>query len=694
MDENDRLTPHALRLAALLGDERGAEILAELQKISLRGRRSRRIESQESQESLHSGAGHIGVWDIFDTSDGRALRRQNRASSELRMWADVPEVRGKGAARRVVLVGESSARGFLLDPALTPCEVLASRLEQRAGPGAYQCVDLAHTGASLEDVTELLEKVPRIDPDVLVLYVGNNWSVPHYSVADLDALSRELRSGGYAAMRRAFWPLVILPKARLILARIEEILRRGVHVVVVIPEFNLREWIPPANVEVPVLPPEAFVGWYELRRQAEAALRDRDWSALPPLAHQMRLLDEGCSPVTGHLLGRALEALGDGAGAREAYEDSRDSVCGLLIGYTPRVTRCVQELLVSFCKQNGLAQVDLRKLLAANDLPDTPDRYHFLDFCHLSESGIDIAMSAVAQAIHQPPTANNVIVQRSETNGQSKLSAPDRAASHVIAACYNAYNKQPAPVLRRHLRAALEIWPDALELARALLAVVEGAGPLWTNRQLSRLTAQPQFARYLQMLVARRAESLGLWTLRACLAEIMPVREPLPSAGPTYWIELLEVPEGPPGLGHTAPNFTAGRSYLQATARRTLLYFLQRPDHHTEVEITYRMPAMKSMEPALVDINRVPIGTLPYTREWSSVKLRDDGRSQGICELEIQWPVGSVDYDGRRTADTFALSCGDFPYVLPVFGEIYSARVFAALSGGWGGSSDPRGAGR
>ena len=674
MDENDRLTHHIQRLAALLGDERGAEILADLQKISLRARRSQRHQSASSQQSASPDPRDIGVWDIVDSAEGRALRRQNREPGELRMWADVSEVPGKGKARRIVLVGESSARGFLLDPVLTPTGVLASRLEHLAGPGAHQCVDLAHTGASLEDVTELLAKVPHIDPDVLVLYAGNNWSVPQYSVADLDALSRELRSGGYVAMRRAFWPNVVLPRARLLLARVEEMLSRGVEVVVVIPEFNLREWVPPPNVDVPVLPSEVFVEWYELRRQAEAALEDARWNDVPPLAHRMRVLDEGCSPVTGHLLGRALEALGDGAGAREAYEDSRDSVCGLLLRYTPRITRPAQDLLVSFCERNGLRHVDLRKLLTADDLPEMPDPRHFLDFCHLSDSGMDLAMSAVAAAIHQPCTASKGLDRRVPKTVRTGLSCRDRAASHIMAACYNAYNKQPAPVLRRHLRIALEIWPGSTELAGALLDVLDGAGPLWTNPQLSRLTALPQFARYLEMLMARRAESLGLWTLRACLAEIMPDHEPPCSPG-TCSIELLEVPEGPPGFGHKVPNLTAGRSYLQATSRCTHFHFQQTQEQLSEIELTYRMATMESMEPALVKADRTPVGVLPFTRAWSSIRLPLAAKSPGICELEIQWPVGPIDYDGRRRADTVALSCGDYPYVLPVFGEVFSARI-------------------
>jgi hypothetical protein len=221
----------------------------------------------------------------------------------------------------------------------------------------------------------------------------------------------------------------------------------------------------------------------------------------------------------------------------------------------------------------------------------------------------------------------------------------------------------------------LEIWPDSVALMGALLDVLEGVGPLWTNPHLSRLMAVPQIARYLEMLVARRAESLGLWALRRCLAELVPDRSPPPAAARPRWIELLEVPEGPPGFGHTAPNFTSGRSYTQATSRRTRLHLPLPAPCSCEIELTYRMATVDADGPAHVEVNGAPIGTLPFVREWSSARLRLTVGAPGIAYLDIGWPLGAVDYDGRRSADTAALSRGDFPYVLPVFGELYSARL-------------------
>ncbi|MFG2121004.1 hypothetical protein [Streptomyces sp. NPDC048710] len=67
-------------------------------------------------------------------------------------------VPAKADARRVVLVGESAARGFLLDPGLTPADVLQGELADGAEP--VQCVDLARTGAGIADLAGLVESLP------------------------------------------------------------------------------------------------------------------------------------------------------------------------------------------------------------------------------------------------------------------------------------------------------------------------------------------------------------------------------------------------------------------------------------------------------------------------------------------------------------------------------------------------------
>jgi hypothetical protein len=482
-------------------------------------------------------------------------------------------------------------------------------------------------------------------------------------------------------MRDAFWPTVVLPRAKLLLARIEELLILGTEVIVIIPEFNLREWCPPPAIDLPVLPSESLITWYQLKDQAEIALQAQLWNAIPPLTRQMRLLDEGCSPVTGYLLGRALEALGDGSGARAAYEESRDSICGLLVSYSPRITRPAQDLLIEFCKEHTLSYVDLRELLAADDLPQTPDPQHFLDYCHLSASGIDLAMSAVAAIIQRSRAVKDGVGYQESTRVRLEISPDDRAASHLMAACYNAYCGQPATVLRRHLRATLALSPNLLRHMAALLDLLEGIGPMWVNSQLYYLIEIAQIRRYLETLIARRAESLGLWVLRSCLAELLPDRIQLVSHDQKCWIELLEVPTGDLGVGHTAPNFTTGRCYIQATSRSSHLYFALNRASSLEIELNYRMMMTAGAGSiASVAVNDIVVGALPFAPQWSLTRLCTGIGVQGVNRLTIQWPIGATDYNAHRNSDAAALSRGDYPYVLPVFGEIYSVCIHLPAS--------------
>jgi hypothetical protein len=140
----DSLRRRADALARLLADERGAEILAELQKLGLEtGSSAARPRGAVGTSLARADAAQeqavVGAWLAVSGPGGTELRRRELPADELRGWADVERVPAPDGAARVVLLGESSARGFLLDPVLTPALALSRRL---AEAGEYQVVDL------------------------------------------------------------------------------------------------------------------------------------------------------------------------------------------------------------------------------------------------------------------------------------------------------------------------------------------------------------------------------------------------------------------------------------------------------------------------------------------------------------------------------------------------------------------------
>ena len=174
---SEALKPTAQRLANLLGDAHGAEILAEMQRLAALLRDGAGPAVDQAACSLPAAApaeGEVGIWLAERLADGVALRRRDMTGMNPWHWADVSYVPPAGDARRVVLIGESVARGWGYDPAFNPTMALSRQLD-RAAPGDYQCVDLGVAGATAEALTRLVDQLPAMEPDVVILFAGNNW---------------------------------------------------------------------------------------------------------------------------------------------------------------------------------------------------------------------------------------------------------------------------------------------------------------------------------------------------------------------------------------------------------------------------------------------------------------------------------------------------------------------------------------
>jgi len=667
----EEMRTEANRLAALLADVRGAEILAGLQQLAAAVRDPQALLPGGGcgAAGLPGGPGDVALWHAERVPGGTELRRRN-LDGQLGCgginpwyWSDFDYVPPPHGARRVVLIGESVARGWAYDPMISPFLVLSRQLDKLA-PGRFQCVDLAQSGATAEDLIGLIRQLPALEPDVVVVFAGNNWAcLPEAPTLDFMADSvSAVRDGGYPQLRRCFLDSVIMPRAQKVR---NELLRLhaacGTQIVVVLPEFNLWGWVPPAGIDLPVISADGFATWHQLRAGAERARGQGRWPEVLTAAGQMAALDGGTSPVPGQLIGQAGVALGDGAAARAGLEASRDALTGLGITDTPRTTSGIRELLAAFARDHGFALVDMGAAVASAEVPQLPDPRYFFDYCHLTDEGMELVMSRVAEVVAGVPAQT--------ARAGPGVEPPLRAFMHVVSAAHGAYHGQGTGYVRTHLRLAVAACPDMPAAMTWLLDVLEGAGPFWARPAIEHLAGLGPGSALLSPVLLSQSMPPELWALRACLAEeLSRVVVDAPAAA-----DLLVAPTRE---GFRPANWSKPRAFYQATAHRSVFCFAARGPADAALHLRYRMPG-PARSAAAVTVNGTDIGTIPPSPRWATASLGCPAAviRPGVNELSISWPVPQVVDGDRQARDVSAMTRGELPYVLPVYGELFEASL-------------------
>ena len=419
---------------------------------------------------------------------------------------------------RVCLFGESAAAGYLYAPHLTPAGVLEAQLLAVAGEGAAEVIDLARTNETLSSMVATLESAVQIQPDVLVLFAGNNWNLLETPEVSPYAPSVTARQS-YAAAWRAAGPAgpVALAAERLrevaatAFERVALIARAiGVPVILVVPEVSLAGWesrqpvgwlpaVGPAGAVRPlagsaaavrplgepeeeICPPggpPSIARWYRLLARARRHLEHGAWTAVARAAKAMRGLDGGANPTSWRLLANARLGAGDERAAAAAARAEVDAAAYPTLAClgAPQATTLAQGLVRQAANRHGFACVDLPEVFAAHTGSPLPGRRLFLDYCHLTAEGIAVAMAAVAcEALRLAGMDAGELGWRELLRRLPPLRvpAPVEAVARLGAAVHGAHRLlavgPKVPLLEAWCDAALDASPGIESAMRDLLA--------------------------------------------------------------------------------------------------------------------------------------------------------------------------------------------------------------------------------
>jgi hypothetical protein len=610
---------------------------------------------------------------------------------------------------RVCLFGESAAAGYLYAPRLTPAGVLEAQLRAVGGDEHFEVIDLARTNERLSTLVETVRAALQIQPDVLVIWVGNNWNLletPEISpyAAETEACRRYARLLGEEGI------------AGIVRHASEELRRRAgdavdtialiartvqIPVVLVVPEVNLGDW---ETLQPPTWNSERGLGeWYERLGAALRLLEEGEWAEARRCARSLIEIDGGSCSTSWRLLAKAAVGEGDLKAAEAACRAEIDAASypTLAALSAPQAGTLARGILLGKGKEHGWMVVDLREVFARITGESLPGRRLFLDYCHLTIEGIRIAMAAVASRVlevsglvEEPFDAQAILARA----GDLPLSPETAATACLGAALHTAHRLLPVgpkgPVLEHWLEEALRADPGVADAMLDLLKMRCTPLPAILTAAQRRNFDSPY---RLLLQHGLRWEHLDADLLQAIVAVFerrgVPARERLADllmgAFPPS-DESVDLTEPPFLWEPLARFFPDVMSFDDLPRRGTLrcpwpeVSFCLIGDGRSDVEIeaTVRLPLVPGAEEkrrgvVRMELNGEPCGQVPAGERWTRypVRLAGSRLERGLNRLTLRWPIPELDGGAALAAAARRLAQGLPADLHPVFGEVFSLMV-------------------
>ncbi|AJY64763.1 hypothetical protein B7759_05027 [Burkholderia glumae] len=688
-------SPTLIRLAQLIGENRDAPEIIDLVKSLVLGEAAAIQAATATRPpagpaaSKPAGAGDtIGCWRRGADHPQRFERVQD-AQGNWRTWADLDHFELDGTARRVVFVGESAGRGFLYDPYLTPAGVLHKHLE-RLSASPVQVLDLARTNMSFTESVEISTRAAELlQPDALVLFAGNNWlsAGDIFGYVDLVGLSSALRADGIAGLVATLEQALEGFAARLVdtLSRIGA--STGAKLVLAIPEFNLRDWKPGFTQAPPLLSGPALAQWEALRAEAEAARGAGDATRLERAADAMLALDGGYASHSLWLKAQALLHAQGAPAARPWLEKARDMAAILPVPQAPGMHTRSIDALRRHAAAAGIAVVDLPQRFA--EAGSLPGREHFLDYCHLSELGIDTLARHVAAAVVTALGCGRPDPGKADDKPAYALSARARASAMFLAAIHNANWGQSGEIIAHWVDSAIDTAPDDVRLwYRSFLAFETCLQPRWTHQAFDDLDIA-QVERYMGF---KLNPHLADHELKTAMVRAL-ARHGETGVREAWHAQLFDAylrPGTPQDLlqpQHAARHHAALRpfhenpGYYQAIGGESDFAVISDGRAGAVLRSVIRVPrGLSGPARCTVSVNGRTLGTLAVGASWSRAEtaIPADALVPGVNRLVLHWPAPERVDDTLVERAARSLSMQRGPEVFHVRGQIHRLTLTGA----------------
>ena len=639
----------------------------------------------------------VGIWKKEKGKGGAFVRRSDR-KDEWFYWANVERIEPKWRKRRVVLLGESVARGFLYDPHFNPAHALDRMLNHAPGSEEFDVVDLAKSNLTIEQLKITSGQCLALRPDVVVIFAGNNWR-PQITEPDIPYVDTCLRESGVPGMK-SFLDRRNVEAVNRLMKQVNSLMAaKNVKVVWVVPESNLEDWTDPV-ANAPHLPGQGNKIWRNLDRQAVEHFHAGDLPSAERLAQQMTSLDGGTSSIPLRILAECARSKGDRQATKRYFEMSRDAEgWDPSFSYSPRTSSAIQNAFREFPPASGSVVVDLPQVFSQHLGDVLPGRRMFLDYCHLTAEGVNVAMAAVASEVFG--LLNGTKVSAQSIQCASPLPPPEiEGKASFLAAVHNAHFYQGADIVGYWCERALNYWPGCAELMTRFIDLQTRRVPVMACRSTIELFDLDKLGtlKYLLRGGKQRLELVLAEAVANCVKAVgldiqkdildLRVEENSIRTGPKeltdfYYSSAIPDLSKRSWMSQSLPTNRGSRSIFSSAFYQTseFVFFGDR-GRPAGLKFVYRIPNLPASNGSVaIDVNNHRLAEVPAGPTWQTfeISILGDHVVDGMNHITITWPDEEYceEIELHNAAD--AIAARRLPYFYRVFGEIHALQAFDAL---------------
>lgn len=381
------------------------------------------------------------------------------------------------------------------------------------------------------------------------------------------------------------------------------------------------------------------VRWIAAYTDAKRMLEAGHLTNAERYAREAIVLDGGASSCSLELLARIRLEQSNSRDASSTLRQSRDVNDDTRV--LPGIFEVVADTIRRVGNEENVKIVDLPRIFERHYRNEMPGRTQFLDYCHLTAEGIQIAMAATAQAIKEAMLHETAELDDLIALAPAPMSEQEGWA-HLLAGVHNAHWGQEPEICRYHFRRAVTCHPALGDRSVPLIfdAFRHAAPSVWISG-FGELVEHQIASTYL----------MGFGLISRGLINEFPMLEAMQAEFPELQDRQLD-PDFALGLVREIdllhPHWTHlmdanrwfRRSFKAAYETESVFTFVCTETENLELKIECRIPGALEIGNVIIDVNGTEVGSVEVKGGWCAETLAVSKSilTRGLNRMTIRWP--------------------------------------------------------